>query len=90
MQEALEAVCKKRKLNPNEHALLTRVAGVLVLLDETVTSLGGENDLVLVKRLMLPRYGMMDAEKAMRTTDQNGESISSQLQLLSFLYCARG
>jgi len=73
MQEALEAVCKKRKLNPNEYALLVRDMSVLILLDRTVASLEGKSDLVLVKRSMLPRYGIVDTGKSMRTTDPNGE-----------------
>lgn len=76
MQEALEAVCRKRKLNPNEYALLVRDMSVLILLDRTVASLEGKSDLVLVKRSMLPRYGIVDAGKSMRTTDPNGESLS--------------
>lgn len=83
MQEALEAVCKKRKLNPNEYALLVRDMSVLILLDRTVASLEGKSDLVLVKRSMLPRYGITDTGKAMRTTDPNGENFS-----LSLLHCA--
>ena len=72
MQEVLEAVCKKRKLDLNEYALLVRDMSVLILLDRTVASLEGKSDLVLVKRSMLPRYGIVDAGKATRTTDPNG------------------
>ena len=75
MQEALEAVCRKRKLDPNEYALLVRDMSVLILLDRTVASLEGKSDLVLVKRSMLPRYGIVDTGKSMRTTDPNGESV---------------
>ena len=74
MQEVLEAVCKKRKLDPNEYALLVRDMSVLILLDRTVASLEGKSDLVLVKRSMLPRYGIVDTGKSMRTTDPNGGS----------------
>ena len=73
MQEVLEAVCKKRKLNPNEYALLVRDMSVLILLDRTVASLEGKSDLVLVKRSMLPRYGIVDTGKSSRTTDPNGK-----------------
>lgn len=79
MQEALEAVCKKRKLDPNEYALLVRDMSVLILLDRTVASLEGKSDLVLVKRSMLPRYGIVDTGKAVRTTDPNGEPFSPSL-----------
>jgi hypothetical protein len=72
MQEVLEAVCKKRKLDPNEYALLVRDMSVLILLDRTVASLEGKSDLVLVKRSMLPRFGIVDTGKAIRTTDPNG------------------
>jgi len=83
MQEALEAVCKKRKLDPNEYALLVRDMSVLILLDRTVASLEGKSDLVLVKRSMLPRYGIVDNGKSMRTTDPNGESLSHSPRNLS-------
>jgi hypothetical protein len=82
MQEALEAVCRKRKLDPNEYALLVRDMSVLILLDRTVASLEGKSDLVLVKRSMLPRYGIVDTGKSMRTTDPNGQSFS-----LSLFHC---
>jgi len=75
MQEALDAVCRKRKLDPNEYALLVRDMSVLILLDRTVASLEGKSDLVLVKRSMLPRYGIVDTGKSMRTTDPNGGSL---------------
>jgi hypothetical protein len=85
MQEALEAVCKKRKLNPHEYALLVRDMSILILLDRTVASLEGKSDLVLVKRSMLPRYGIVDTGKAIRTTDPNGEYFSLPPSL-NFLY----
>ena len=75
MQEALEAVCKKRKLNPNEYALLVRDMSILIPLDRTVASLEGKSDLVLVKRSSLPRYGIVDTGRSMRTTDPNGKSL---------------
>jgi hypothetical protein len=76
MQEALEAVCKKRKLDPSDYALLVRDMSVLILLDRTVASLEGKSDLVLVKRSMLPRYGITDTGRSMRTTDPNGNPLS--------------
>ena len=81
MQEVLEAVCKKRKLNPNEYALLARDMSVLILLDRTVTSLEEKSDLVLVKKSMLPRYRVVDTGKVMRTTDPNGESFFSEASI---------
>ena len=75
MQEALEAVCKKRKLNPNEYALLVRDMSILIPLDRTVASLEGKSDLVLVKRSWLPRYGIVDSGRSMRTTDPNGKPL---------------
>ena len=77
MQEALEAVCKKRKLNPNEYALLVRDMSILIPLDRTVASLEGKSDLLLVKRSWLPRYGIV--EKSTRTTDPNGKPSQSFL-----------
>ena len=81
MQEVLETVCRKRKLNPNEYALLVRDMSILIPLDRTVASLEGKSDLVLVKRSMLPRYGI-DAGKSLgRTTDPNGERYDVVLGL---------
>ena len=53
MQEVLEAVCRKRKLDPDGYALAVKDTGILVLLDRTVASLEGNSDLVLVKRSTL-------------------------------------
>ena len=96
MQEALEAVCKKRKLNPNEYALLVKDMSILIPLDRTVASLEGKSELLLVKRSWLPRYGIV--EKSTRTTDPNGKpsflSPSTKGWLtgiafsLSFLLCS--
>ena len=52
--------------------------------DRTVASLEGKSDLVSVRRSMLPRDGIADTGKAMRTTDPNGRSI-----FLEFLSPAR-
>ena len=79
MQEALEAVCKKRKLNPNEYALLVRDMSILIPLDRTVASLEGKSDLVLVKRSWLPRYGIVDTGRLTRTTDPNGKPPSLEV-----------
>lgn len=85
MQEALEAVCKKRKLNPNEYALLVKDMSILILLDRTVASLEGKSELMLVKRsMLLPRYGIVDGGKSTRTTDPNG---TSSHRCRSFLRC---
>ena len=81
MQEALEAVCKKRKLKPNEYALLVRDMSILIPLDRTVASLEGKSDLVLVMRSSLPRYGIVDTGRSMRTTDPNGKSPEGSFSL---------
>lgn len=72
MQEALEAVCRKRKLsNPNDYALLLGDKSILIPLDRTVASLQGTRDLLLIKRSMLPQIG--DIFKVTgKTTDPNG------------------
>jgi len=75
MQEALDTVCKKRKLNPNEYALLVRDMSILIPLDRTVASLEGKSDLVLVKRSWLQKYGIVDSGRSMRTTDPNGKPL---------------
>lgn len=76
MQEALEIVCRKRKLqNPNDYALLLADMSILIPLDRTVASLQGKRELLLVKRIMLPHMGADIVKGIGRTTDPNGKSI---------------
>lgn len=72
MQEVLETVCRKRKLESNEYALLVRDMSILIPLDKTVASLEGKSELVLVHKSVLSKYGIDDKRTA-RTTDPNGE-----------------
>ena len=75
MQEALELVCRKRKLqNPNDYALLLNDKGksILIPLDRTVASLQGKTELLLVKRSMLPQMDHTILKGIGRTTDPNG------------------
>jgi hypothetical protein len=74
MQEALEMVCRKRKLaNPKDYALLLRLpdATIMIPLDRTVASLQGNRELLLVKRTMLNTLGL-NISKEIKTTDPNG------------------
>ncbi|KIJ61493.1 hypothetical protein HYDPIDRAFT_116002 [Hydnomerulius pinastri MD-312] len=72
MQEALELVCRKRKLaNPNDYALILNELNILIYLDRTVASLEGKRELTLVKRSMLPQLGIEPETRAARTTDPN-------------------
>ncbi|PPQ68454.1 hypothetical protein CVT26_006041 [Gymnopilus dilepis] len=74
MQEALELVCRKRKLqNPNDYALLLNDKGksILIPLDRTVASLQGKTELLLVKRSMLPQMDHTILKGIGRTTDPN-------------------
>jgi hypothetical protein len=75
MQEALEMVCRKRRLQPKEYALLLSDMSILIPLDRTVASLQGESDLRLVKRSMLPHMNV-DVRPIGRSTDPNGVSLS--------------
>jgi hypothetical protein len=73
MQEALELVCKKRKLqNPKDYALLLTDMSILIPLDRTVASLQGKRELLLVKRSMLPQMGADVMKGPGKTTDPNG------------------
>lgn len=74
MQEALEMVCRRRRLQANEYALLLSDMSILIPLDRTVASLQGESDLRLVKRSMLPHMNV-DVRPIGRSTDPNGESL---------------
>ena len=73
MQEALEIVCRKRRLQEKEYALLLSDMSILIPLDRTVASLQGESDLRLVKRSMLPHMNV-DVKPIGRSTDPNGAS----------------
>lgn len=74
MQEALELVCRKRKLaNPKDYALLLADMSILIPLDRTVASLQGKRELLLVKRSMLPQIGGDKYKDAGRSTDPNGK-----------------
>jgi len=70
MQEALEMVCRKRKLQANEYALLLSDMSILIPLDRTVASLQGKSELMLVKRSMLPHLNL-DVRPFGRSTDPN-------------------
>src|SRR6267154_3896605 len=89
MQEALETVCRKRRLQPKEYALLLSELSILIPLDRTVASLQGESDLRLVKRSMLPHMNV-DVRPIGRSTDPNGASSPFYLSCLlpSFLHAS--
>ncbi|TFK66345.1 hypothetical protein BDN72DRAFT_844502 [Pluteus cervinus] len=71
MQEALELVCRKRKLmNPNDYVLVVSEGKILIPLDRTVASLQGKRELLLLKRSALPMN--YDITKLTgKTTDPN-------------------
>ncbi|KAF9476816.1 hypothetical protein BDN70DRAFT_811618 [Pholiota conissans] len=72
MQEALELVCRRRKLpNPNEYALLLADKSIILPLDRTVASLEGKRELLLVKRSMLPQMDVVILKGIGKTTDPN-------------------
>ncbi|KAF8189367.1 stress-activated map kinase interacting protein 1-domain-containing protein [Pholiota molesta] len=72
MQEALELVCRRRKLpNPNEYALLLADQSIILPLDRTVASLEGKRELLLVKRNMLPQMDVVMPKGIGKTTDPN-------------------
>ncbi|KAL5530052.1 AVO1 [Sanghuangporus sanghuang] len=74
MQEVLEQICRKRKIeNPRDWALLSDDLKILVPLDRTVASLEDNLRLVLIQREALPEYGFaVDADKrTARSIDPN-------------------
>jgi hypothetical protein len=71
MQEALEMVCRRRRLQAKEYVLLLSDMSILIPLDRTVASLQGKSDLMLVKRSMLPHLNV-DVRPFGRSTDPNG------------------
>jgi hypothetical protein len=71
MQEVLELVCRKRKIdNPGDYSLILKK--ILVPLDRTVTSLQGEMDLEMVKKSILSELGVDTDTRTVRTVDPNG------------------
>jgi hypothetical protein len=72
MQEALELVCRRQRIeNPSDYSLLLADKSLVIPLDRTVESLQGKRELSLVKRSMLPQLGLKNVGK---TTDPNGMS----------------
>ncbi|KAH9477743.1 Target of rapamycin complex 2 subunit sin1 [Psilocybe cubensis] len=72
LQEALELVCRKRRIeNPSEYALLLADKSIIIPLDRTVASLQGKTELLLVKRNMLPYMSAVPLRGVGRTTDPN-------------------
>jgi hypothetical protein len=78
MQEALDLVCRKRRLDPRDYALVFNESNsnILIPLDRTVASLQGKRELLLVKRNMLLQMGIEAEKTAIRTTDPNGECFN--------------
>jgi hypothetical protein len=73
MQDVLEMVCKRRKMeNPNQYALVFE--NILIPLDRTVASLQGKDNLLLVRKSMLVELGIDTGTRSTRTTDPNGTS----------------
>ena len=58
LQEVLELVCRKRnQMDSKDYALLLDDQSLPIPLDQTVASLQGKRELLLVNRSMLPQYG---------------------------------
>ena len=71
MEEVLENVCRKRRIeDPKEWCLVYNME-ILVPLDRTVASLQGKTELYLVKRENLSQYQIR--RQITRSTDPNGE-----------------
>ncbi|KAF7972458.1 hypothetical protein HWV62_17944 [Athelia sp. TMB] len=73
MQESLDIVCRKRKLDPRDFALVLNdnEQMIFIPLDRTVASLQGKRELLLVKSNMLQQMGIEVEKKSIRTTDPN-------------------
>ncbi|KAG6327702.1 hypothetical protein ID866_11387, partial [Astraeus odoratus] len=65
MQEALELLCRKRRLaNPKDYALILNDPNILIYLDRTVASLEGKRELTLVKRSMRCYLSLTSSRRA--------------------------
>jgi hypothetical protein len=88
-------VCRRRRLQAKEYALLLSDMSILIPLDRTVASLQGKSDLRLVKRTMLPHMGV-DVRPIGRSTDPNGASLPhflchhcARASFLTIAFCPR-
>jgi len=77
MQEALEMVCAKRKLDPKQYSLLLTERRMVIPLDRTVASLGGRRELMLMKRSMIENMGGEVTKVVGRTTDPNASILQT-------------
>lgn len=71
MEEVLENVCRKRKIDDPKKWCLVYEMQILVPLDRTVASLQGKTELYLVKRDNLSQYEIRRQQQT-RSTDPNG------------------
>jgi target of rapamycin complex 2 subunit MAPKAP1 len=90
MQDALESVCRRRRLEAKEYALLLSELNILIPLDRTVASLQGKSDLTLVKRSRLEEL-KVDVRPSGRSTDPNGMGFpfSCTVRMQALLYSDR-
>jgi target of rapamycin complex 2 subunit MAPKAP1/AVO1 len=70
MEEVLENVCRKRKIEDPKQWCLVYEMKILVPLDRTVASLQGKTELFLVKRENLSQYEIRRQQT--RSTDPSG------------------
>ena len=70
MEEVLENVCRRRKIDDPKKWCLVYDMQILVPLDRTVASLQGKTELYLVKRENLSQYEIRRQQT--RSTDPNG------------------
>jgi len=71
MEEVLENVCRRRKIEDPKQWCLVYAMDILVPLDRTVRSLQGKTELYLVRRDSLMQYSIK--RQNTRSTDPNGE-----------------
>jgi hypothetical protein len=79
-------VCRRRRLQAKEYALLLSELNILIPLDRTVASLQGKSDLTLVKRSRLEEL-KVDVRPSARSTDPNGMVFPSPYAHASKLFC---
>jgi hypothetical protein len=74
MSGVLELVCRKRRQDPKDYALLLADGSIFIPLDRTVASLQGKRELLLAKRSTLSQMGSDIVKGIGRTTeDPNGK-----------------
>ncbi|KAF8508261.1 stress-activated map kinase interacting protein 1-domain-containing protein [Hysterangium stoloniferum] len=86
MEEVLENVCRKRRIDDPKQWCLVYDLKILIPLDRTVASLQGKNEIFLLKREQLSRYDIR--RQHTRSTDPNASIFTRNSEVPEQQYSA--